>query len=127
MPNEPIDKKCSVQLPNSDRNVFVQLQENRPEGVEYQIDLKSPQGKVINVVPRGRRQLPVLHDLGRSANALRGYTLACVGAVSFKVGAKWKLKLETAVNNTVVNTCGPGEIDATQGGMSTFRFICDFK
>lgn len=126
MAEKPIDIHCTIQLPESDNNVFVQLKEDRPEQVGYQIDLRSPGGEVTNVVPKEAREIPVPHDLGRSANALRGYAMACVGVVGFAVAGKWHLKLESLVDEELVKVCGPGEIDATQGGSSTFRFICDF-
>jgi len=126
MAEKPIDISCTIQLPVSDQHVFIQLEEDRPERVGYQIDLRSPGGQVTNVVPKGDRQIPVLHDLGLSAKALRGYTMACVGVVGFAVAGKWHLKLESLVENKLVGTCGPGEIDASQGGASTFRFMCNF-
>jgi hypothetical protein len=126
MPDEPIDINCEIPLPTSNSEVFVQLRESRPERVAYQIDLLSPDGTVTNIVPPGPIQIPVRHDLGRSAIALGGYKMACVGIVGFVVAGQWDLKLETLVNGAVVNTCGPGKINASQGGASTFRFICTF-
>jgi hypothetical protein len=127
MPDEPIDKNCTITLPASDSTVFVQLRESRPESLEYEIDLKSPDGTVTNVAPRKFREIPVPHSLGRSARNLHGYAIACVGAVYFKVAGDWKLKLETVIDGVVVHTCGPETINASQSGISTFSFICEYQ
>lgn len=126
MPDENIDIKCNVQLPNSDSRVFVQLVESRPERVFYRISLKPPEGEISQVVPADTYKIPVRHDLGRSANDLRGYQMACVGVVGFVVDGKWQLKCETILNGVVENTCGPGELNGKQGDMLKFRFRCTF-
>lgn len=126
MPDEPIDKNCTITLPSSNSMVFVQLRESRPERVEYEVDRKCD-AAVSNVAPRNFYKIPVPHPVGRSANDLRGCTLACVGVVYFAVAGDWELKLETIIDDAVVHTCGPGTINASQGGISTFRFICEYR
>jgi hypothetical protein len=126
MPDETIDIKCTVQLPNSDGRVFIQLFESRPERVFYRITLKDPQGNIAQVVPADTYKIPIRHDLGRGANDLRGYQMACVGVVGFVVDGNWQVKCETIVDGVVVNTCGPGELNGKQGDMSKFRFLCTF-
>ena len=125
MANESIDVRCQVNLPNSNGNAFVQLVESRPERVEYKIDLTDPQQNIIHVVPKDVYVLPVLHDLRRAANALRGYQMACVGVVGFVVSGSWDLECQVIVDNNVVGKC-TGTLNGTQGKMNLFRFICDF-
>jgi len=125
MADESIDAKCQVDLPNSGSNVFVQLVESRPEGVDYRINLKDPQQNTIHVVPAAVYAIPVLHDSGRAANGLRGYQMFCAGVVGFAVAGSWDLECQVIVDNNVVGRCS-GTLNGTQGAMSMFRFICDF-
>lgn len=126
MPDPTIDIQSQVTLPNSGSNVFVQLRESRPERVFYRINLRDSQSNITHVVPPHTYAIPVRHDLGRGADGLRGHQMACVGVVGFVVAGRWQLKCEILVDNVVVETCGPGELNGTQGDMSRFRFICDF-
>jgi hypothetical protein len=127
MADPSIDIQCQINLPtNSNSNVFVQLVESRPERVFYRINLRDPQSNVTHIVPPHVYDIPVLHDLGRSANALRGYRMICVGTVGFVVAGQWDLECQTFVDGNMVKACGPGTLDGVQGGMSMFRFICEF-
>lgn len=121
-----IDLTCTIPLPSSDRRVFVQLEETRPERVEYRINLRDPDNDVIHVVPQHVYDIPVPHDLGRGANALRGYKMICVGEVKFAVSGPWQLRSEFRVNDSLVHTCGPGVLNGTQGTVKMFRFTCLF-
>jgi hypothetical protein len=125
MPNDNIDKQCQVNLPSSDNNVFVQLVESRPERVEYRIDLVDPQQNINHVVPKDKYQIPVLHDLKRSANASRGYKMVCAGFVSFSVSGSWDLECRVMVDNNVAGKCS-GTLNGTQGTTNMFRFFCEF-
>jgi hypothetical protein len=123
---DQIDIQCQIQLPNSNSNAFVQLSESAPERVFYRINLRDPADNVTHVVPPHVYDLPVLHDLGLSANALRGYRMICVGTVGLVVKGSWNLECQTFVDGNLVKTCGPGTIDGEQGGMYMFRFSCTF-
>ena len=125
MADESIDKRCRVKLPNSNSNVFVQLVRSRPERVDYKIDLIDPHKNIIHVVPKADYDIPVLHDLGQSANALRGYQMACVGVVGIVVAERWELECQVFVGNNVVGTCSGALENPTAGKMYMFRFICD--
>jgi hypothetical protein len=123
---DQIDKQCQVNLPNSNNNVFVQLSESGPEPVFYRINLRDAQSNVTHIVPPDVYRIPVAHDVGRSANTLRGYRVACVGMVGFVVTGSWNLECQILVDGNVVETCGPETLSGVQGGMYMFRFICDF-
>lgn len=125
MADQSIDIQCQANLPNSDSHVFVQLVESGPERVYYRINLRDPQSNVTHVVPPDVYAIPVAHDLGHGANALRGYRVACVGTVGFVVAEHWELAFQVLVDGNVVKECGPGSIDGTLGGMNMFRFICE--
>ncbi|HWM23525.1 MAG TPA: hypothetical protein VNP98_01775 [Chthoniobacterales bacterium] len=121
-----IDLTCTIPLPDSAHHVFVQLEETRPERVEYRINLRDPDNNVIHVVPQNFYDIPVPHDLGRSTNALRGYKMICVGEVKFAVSGPWQLRCELRVNDSLVSTCGPGALNGIQGTVKMFRFTCIF-
>jgi hypothetical protein len=126
MADESIDVRCRVNLPDSNSNVFVQLVRSRPERVEYKIDLIDPQQNITHVVPKAVYDIPVLHDLGQGANALRGYRMACVGVVGIAVGERWELECQVFVDKNIAGTCSGALQKPTAGKMYMFRFICDF-
>ena len=117
---------CTIQLANSNSHVFVQLETTRPERVEYRINLRDANDNVTHVVPQDFYEIPVPHDLGRSANALRGYKMICVGQVWFSSNGPLQLRCEFRVDDRLVDTCGPKALSGTQGTVKMFRFTCVF-
>ncbi len=124
MPDQNIDIECKAALPNSQSRVFIQLREYRPERVFYRVNLKAPNSKIIHVAAPDTYAIPIRHDLGRNANELAGYQVACRGIVGFVASGKWKLICEILVGGEVVHTCPPGELEGAPGEMSPFRFVC---
>lgn len=125
MANDNIDKQFSVQLPSSSSNVHAQLVESRPERVDYKIDLVDSNQAITHVVPKDFYPLPTLHDLGKPANTLSGYHMACIGIIGFVADGNFKLECQVIVDGNVVGKCS-GNLNGTAGGMNIFRFICNF-
>jgi len=125
MASSNIDKQFNVKLPNSSSNACVQLVESRPERVDYKIDLVDAQQAITHVVPKDFYPLPTLHDLGKPANQLAGYHMACIGVVGFVAAGPWNLECQIMVEGAIVGTCA-GSLNGTVGGLNYFRFICNF-
>lgn len=121
-----IDIQCQVALPSLPGRVYIQLRESRPERVFYRVNLRDPGSQIIHVAAPDTYAIPVRHDLGRGANELSGYDVACNGIVGFVASGSWSLRCEILVGGEVVHTCGPGTLTGTPGDMSRFRFICSF-